>query len=270
VVGLRLEHELVIALATRMNVIESEHDDALSNGNSVPASAPNAESIMARGATHLVVGDYVRERDVLQVNLRLVDAESRLIIAAARGAVRLGGVGTPAASFDRWAWEPEESDALPVTTTTPPRVNVKPTVRNSPATTTKTTTKLDLASHSPAPAAAAGEPANAAAAAGAPAAQAAQSAPLQTAPPQSAIPISASKPIEDFESWRKRHQEEAQAAGKTKEELDQAAKSSTAGMVRAMRHELADLDQEASDPFPWRRYPWLAQLLGVPEGQPVR
>jgi len=261
VVGLRLEHELVIALATRLNVIESEHDDVLASGNATPAAVPSAESILARGATHLVVGDYVRERDLLQVNLRLVDADSRLIVAAARGAVRLGGITTPSSTtFDRWAWNEEP----PRETTTAPPANVKPTVRKAPE-----SARLDLAAAPPAAAAAASSaaPAAASASSGAAAATvapaAAAPAPVQSAPAPTRSAAPAAAPVEDFESWRKRHQEEQ--ATKTKEELDQAAKTSTAGPVRAVRHELADLEQEASDPFPWRRYPWLAHLLGVPE-----
>jgi hypothetical protein len=71
--------------------------------------------------------------------------------------------------------------------------------------------------------------------------------------------------VEDFEAWRKRHQAEQASVGATVTTLDEAARARTDGMTRARRNELADLQEEAADPFPWRKHAWLARLLGVPE-----
>jgi TolB-like protein len=246
-IGLQLEHELVIALATRLNVVESE---LLEPTQDTPAKNVLGESAAARGATHVLVGDYVRQRDVLQITVRLIDANSRLIVAAARGEVKLSQVGTM--GFDRWT---RSAATLEPPSEPPARVvQLGPSTKMSaaseppPATASikvQSSTLQPPPFHQPAPAAAKEQPK--------PAVK--PSVPAATAPPA----------VEDFESWRQRHQAELeQNASNTITALDQAARDRVAPAVKARRDELANKPEEQEE-FPWRKNPWLAHLLGIPE-----
>jgi len=86
VLGKTLEHEFVIALATRVNVVESELVGPLTA--QVPASTLS-DLASTYGATHLLVGDYRRGDGLLAVSVRLIDADTHVIVAAARGTVTL-------------------------------------------------------------------------------------------------------------------------------------------------------------------------------------
>jgi hypothetical protein len=242
VLGLRLEHELVIALAARLNVIESEVGEAeLTAG----AGAALGERAAARGATHVLIGDYVRQRDRLQLTVRLIDADSRLIVAAARGEVRLGEVSLT--GIDRLARDADDPELTAFAAVARPGTVV---VQPSP------TQRVEMAASPGAPAAGAQEAVGPSAAPVAPLRQ-----------PPAVIPGSGARgePVEDFETWRKRRQaERAATAGQISAALDLDARKRTDAMVRARRDELSTLAEEAADPFPWRRYPWLAQLLGIP------
>ena len=242
-IGMRLEHELVIALATRLNVVESE---IVEPALATPARATLGESAAARGATHVLVGDYVRQRDALQITVRLVDAESRLIVAAARGAVKLAEVGL--LGFDRWARSDGERGSIAVSGAAPGTTVTQPSrgAEHGEAASGAVTASLDAPEAPPPP------PPVAA-----------------TLPPPPAVITSSTAPtgsVEDFESWRRRRQTEQElAASQTVAALDQAARASTAAAVRARRDELANRPEEGAQPFPWRRTPWLARLLGIPQ-----
>jgi hypothetical protein len=273
-IGVRLEHELVIALATRLNVVESE---LLEPGLVTTARAALGESAAQRGATHVLVGDYVRQRDAIQITLRLVDADSRLIVAAARGSVKLSEIGLM--GFDRWAANGQDRGTLMIpgtaTRTKVSQLSPEPSaaVSEAPAPATAKvlappTAKAPAAATAKAPAPAA---AKAPDRAGATAPEAklvpipANAQPTPAPPAASTSSPSRAWPIEDFESWRQRRMaEQASGASQTVESLDAAARASTDPAVRARRNELANRPEEDAEQFPWRRNPWLARLLGVP------
>ncbi len=79
-----LERELAIALSTHLYVFESPEVLA---GEPFSQETP-PETLESRterlGATHVVVGTWSREREGLEISLRLVDLESQLIVAPAR------------------------------------------------------------------------------------------------------------------------------------------------------------------------------------------
>lgn len=236
VVALRLQRELMIALATRLNVFAPEGTAA------GPRAAP-----AGRGATHVLEGDYVRQRDTLQITLQLIDAESRLIVAAARGAVGLAEVGLT--DLNRWARNTEKAGTVAVSAAASTPIVVRPgPVAAAPA------------PGGAAPRVATAQASAAARASPAPAPEAA------APPPKTGTPAA---PIEDFETWRLRHQgQQETAAGETAANLDQEALARTDAAARARRRELADLPEENAQPFPWRQNPWLARLLGIQEESP--
>ena len=89
-IGLALEHDFSIALSSYLNLIETE---AFAAPVAPASSASLDEQAAAHGATHLLLGDYLRRDDELIVSVRLVAADSRLIVAAARGIVPLEELG---------------------------------------------------------------------------------------------------------------------------------------------------------------------------------
>jgi hypothetical protein len=225
-IGERLGHELVLALATRLNVVETElaaADLAAQEGTTLQ------ERAAARGATHLVLSDYLRRRDVLLTTVRLVDAESRLIVAAVRGEVRLGPGGLE--GVDATAPKPgtRERVAVPVVAASAPA--------SAPSTAEDAAT---LARRASVPATAAPAPARAAPAAS----------PAPLAPPRAESDVRR-WPMEDFETWYQRRIAEREAS-------PAVPTPSTPPPV----------DDGADAQFPWRRHTWLARLLGVPETSP--
>jgi len=81
-----LEHELVLALSSRLNLLAVDQAER-------GAQAAPQESMQSRaerfGATHALVGEFVREGDDLLVTVRLIDTENLLIVGVARGLVPL-------------------------------------------------------------------------------------------------------------------------------------------------------------------------------------
>src|SRR5262245_52841228 len=59
-IGSRLDHEFVIALAGRLNVLESELSDPPAT---LEGKVALGERATAYGATHVVIGEYVRQGD---------------------------------------------------------------------------------------------------------------------------------------------------------------------------------------------------------------
>jgi len=78
-----LEQEFVLVLHSRMNLVEADLMPPPSEGEDTQVSS------MAKyyGASHLLVGDYSIRDDDLLISIRLVDAESMIIVAAAGGTV---------------------------------------------------------------------------------------------------------------------------------------------------------------------------------------
>src|SRR5262249_24885711 len=81
-VGIALQHEFVIALAGKLNVVESE---AVTPPAAAQAPATLSDVAATFGATHLLLGDYHGREGVLVVSVRLIDAELHVIVAAVFG-----------------------------------------------------------------------------------------------------------------------------------------------------------------------------------------
>lgn len=87
-VGRELQKEIVVAIANRLNVVDTELGRM---------DAPDLRKTKLHdaadhfGASHFLVGDYVSRGDEVILSVRLVDSESNLIVAAARGVVRVPG-----------------------------------------------------------------------------------------------------------------------------------------------------------------------------------
>ena len=89
-IGTALAHELVITLCARLNLVEAE---VLPPPAAQVSNASLGDLAAAYGATHLLAGDYLRKGDALLVSVRLIETDSRLIVAAARGVVPLAELG---------------------------------------------------------------------------------------------------------------------------------------------------------------------------------
>jgi hypothetical protein len=93
-------------------------------------------------------------------------------------------------------------------------------------------------------------------------------------PARSASPagsLAPPKPVEDFETWRKRRRGELPSsigaesgAGARLDALAEEARARSDPTVQARRNELLAVPGDEADPFPWRRYAWLARLLQIP------
>jgi len=109
--GPELEHEVVVSLAPRLNIVESEYSkpgtlDAASGAEEEHSASKEREEdkhsegeheidlqILAErhNATVILVGDWSwLDSESLTLSLRLVDVRSGLVIGAARGVVLLG------------------------------------------------------------------------------------------------------------------------------------------------------------------------------------
>jgi FlgO protein len=89
-IGTRLEHELVVALSGKVNIVESEHADGRSAG---PGDAGLRELAESYGANAVLAGDFVEKQGELHVTLRIVDIESMLIVAAASSMIPRSSLG---------------------------------------------------------------------------------------------------------------------------------------------------------------------------------
>jgi flagellar FlgO protein len=270
-----LEHEFVIALAGQLNVLESELVEP-----PVSSTTPSTLSEMASsyGATHLLAGDYQRSGDKLVVSVRLIDAESKIIVAAARGTVAL-----PAAERGRsgpfLAERQLESSAavarveplqIPEEVATPAEATV-----SIPAPEAALVTRSSTAGGAPT----------------APAASSAPAAPLAAEPfedfatwrknreaqpgaEETVQPLPPSSAVPDFETWRKERLEKAAAESKRDESTAPPEKSpnpsASATGAKApdspwRTKELAErLRIPPEELFPWRKDPVLTELLGIP------
>ena len=88
-VSLELQKEVVVAIANRLNVVETELGNANAPDLRRTALHDAADHF---GASHFLIGDYVMNGAEVMLSLRLVDAESSLIVSAARGPVRVPGL----------------------------------------------------------------------------------------------------------------------------------------------------------------------------------
>ncbi len=88
-IGEKLVHEFVMALANRLNLIETE----LLEGASPSRGADETAFVRAHGATHVLAGTWVRREDVLDISVRLIEVDTRLITASAQGVVPLKALG---------------------------------------------------------------------------------------------------------------------------------------------------------------------------------
>lgn len=244
-----LEHDFMIALASRVNVVESGILGP--TVQQIPAASTLSELASSYGATHLLVGSYQRNEEVLVVSVRLIDADTKIIVAAARGKVTFP--------------EREETDPLayarrlayaPATEIPPP---LDGDVRRDRARPASSTSPRALASDatveaSPAPVlAAADPPASSEAARGAPPASAGQ-------PVASSLPPTSG--VEDFETWRRRQQ-----LPPTSVAPSGAAASAAPGTPLSFpwrTRALAErLDLPEDELFPWRKDKRLAELLAI-------
>ncbi len=91
-IGAALAHEFVIALSGKLNLVDAE---LFTPQTFQESDASLGDRAAAYGVTHLLVGDYVRSGDELAVSIRLIEADSRLIVAAARGVVLRAELGIP-------------------------------------------------------------------------------------------------------------------------------------------------------------------------------
>jgi len=83
-VGAALEHEFMVALSSRLHLLDS----SLAGPGAPRLHADPLEAVADHvGATHALVGSFMRRDDQLAVSVRIVDARSLLIVAAARGVV---------------------------------------------------------------------------------------------------------------------------------------------------------------------------------------
>jgi hypothetical protein len=77
-----LEREFVLRLSPRLNIVEPERTPLQANG-AVPADLKTTAE--HHRANAILVGEYVEIGDQVYVSLRIVEVETMLVIAAARG-----------------------------------------------------------------------------------------------------------------------------------------------------------------------------------------
>jgi len=85
-IGAELQQKFVVALSNHLNVVEFELIEA-SNPDLVMGNLKGLGASF--GVTHVLVGEFVRREEELDVSVRLVDSESLLIVASASGFVPL-------------------------------------------------------------------------------------------------------------------------------------------------------------------------------------
>lgn len=88
--GTLLEHELVVALAPRLNIVEAERAAA---GSELLVGAGLKRLAEHFGANAVLAGDYLREEGGgVRLSLRIIDVDSMLVVAAATGVIPAGGL----------------------------------------------------------------------------------------------------------------------------------------------------------------------------------
>ena len=237
-----LEKEFTLALANSIYVVGS------ASSSETPETATDAdlrELAKIHGATLVLIGEYVRRGADLELTVQLVDAETRVIVAATRGAVPAEAVG--------WvAPEPE-----PMLTEKPSPTEVARSVEpDRPAVVPLRLTRGGTVGLGAGTADSAAEP------------SASSFAPAEARPS-----FSTEKP-EDFETWRARQV----AEGKLSPRLPKAQAAESAPTDRPWLTprlaELLEVPERTSPPapptravlpenFPWRT-PELSKLLGIP------
>jgi hypothetical protein len=85
-VGRELQRELIVALTSRLNLIDV---DLARRTSGLPEDAPVDEIARAVGATHALVGTFSPRRDELEILVRLVDADNLVIVAAVSGVLSI-------------------------------------------------------------------------------------------------------------------------------------------------------------------------------------
>ena len=87
---IKLQHRFIDSLSNRLNVVEFE----LAEKENPEVMSSGMMALMeAFDVTHILVGDFVRRGDGLDVSVRLVDAETFLIVASASGVVPVAALG---------------------------------------------------------------------------------------------------------------------------------------------------------------------------------
>jgi hypothetical protein len=246
-VGVALEHAFVNALAVRLNVVESERvSPAVARA---PASTLS-DLASTYGATHLLVGDYQRRRGEVLVSVRLIEAESHLIIAAVSGRVPLPELV-------------DERDSQRLAVVVPERASTHEVIDTSEATVARET-EIALAPATAPPEAASSMPT---ARTGSAHTDSAHTDPWAL-PPAASVPArsSATSGVEDFETWRANRV--AQAGAAQASTPPPAPKPHTA--PAALAPAPAPTPAAAQENFPWRSTAWLAQLLGIPQEPPPK
>ena len=251
-VGVALEHGFVIALASRLNVVESE--EIAPAVRHTPANTLG-DVAATYGATHLLIGDYQRRRDGFLVSVRLVDAESHLIVAAVAGTVAVPEIALSEDSRRLAAAAPDPAA---------PRIVRASSDVGGPAAQPQVVQPLaqqPAALRAPAPAPAwSVTVVPPAAATSSPAAPALKHAPTPE-PMASADATEARIPaheVEDFDTWRARHAAETVTDG-TRPAQPASKAAGAPGRSPEPVH---------AEEFPWRSEGWLARLLGVPATPP--
>jgi len=270
-VGVALEHGFVIALASRLNVVESE--EVAPAVRHTPANTLG-DVAATYGATHLLIGDYQRRRDGFLVSVRLVDAESHLIVAAVAGTVAVpeialsedsrrlaaaapdpaaprivrasSDVGGPAAQSQPAQLQPAQYQVVQPLAQQPAPLRASP---SAPASATSASVVAPAAATSSAATSSTAAPALTFAATPEPLASADAT--------EARIPA---REVEDFDTWRARHAAEMATTDGARP-AQPASKSAAPPRPRAP-------EPAHGEEFPWRSEGWLARLLGVPPTRP--
>ncbi len=237
-----LEHEFVIALASRLNVVESELSGPSASQVQVSTLSDVASSY---GATHLLVGDYQRCDGLLIVSVRLIDAGSKIIVAAARGTVAFPEQEENETWFYGRRWPRVSTAVIPPQLDEPAVMPTQLDEPAQPAEQAEQSAALDLAQverdEMPPTAEASGanlvtDPAAAGLSSGSNTVQESRAPITQPVPPPTGG-------IEDFDTWRKRRQAE-QAAEEAGEVESTPSTASTAADLSSA----SDTIRESSAP----------------------
>ena len=93
-----LQHRFIDSLSNRLNVIEFE----LAEQEDPEVMTSGMEALIeAYGVTHILVGDFVRRGKELDVSVRLVEADTLLIVASANGPIPIAALGDDIRGYHR-------------------------------------------------------------------------------------------------------------------------------------------------------------------------